>query len=78
MDSFIACSLQPDRQSGFNGYGQRVEFKQHDSNTEHAFFVKVQRSGSDFPLEIELFRSGKPVASANGDTNGLWLKTPTN
>lgn len=61
--------------AGFNGYDQRIEFKEHKNRNEHAFFVKAQRSGSDFPLKVELFKDGQLVGTANGDTNGVRIST---
>lgn len=65
-------------QAGFNGYGQRVDLKIDNNLDTHKFFARVQRSGSDFPITIDLYKDGQLVTSASGTTNGIWINAPMN
>lgn len=66
---------RPTIEPSFNGYGSKVAFKQH-SKKDHAIVIQVSRSGGDFPIDVEVFKDGKRVASKRGMTNGMTISVP--
>lgn len=61
---------------GFNGYGERIEFKDGAAANAHTFFMKIQRTGSDFPALLDVYRNGTLIASKLGDSNGISITVP--
>jgi hypothetical protein len=61
---------------GFNGYGEKVDFKEHSASYKHTFFVKAPKNGDDFPMLVDLYRDGVKVASVEGVTTGVTIEDP--
>ena len=61
---------------GFNGYGTDVKFRQEDNVDGHTIYMQLARNGSDFPLNVAVYRNGVLVTTATGLTNGLSFTIP--
>lgn len=60
--------------AGYNGHGETVKMKTHKSKKTHKFFLKVPRTGKDFPVQLQVFENGQLIQTLQGKTGGIWVK----
>jgi hypothetical protein len=63
--------------SGFNGYGEAVNFN-HAAWVNHRFFLTIPYHGVSFPVLMDLYKNGVWVKSAVGTPDGVLLMVPAN
>jgi hypothetical protein len=62
--------------SGFNGHGEEVAFKETSSIATHMFYLDVPQNDRDFLVLMDVFVDGKLISTARGTSMEMIVPIP--